>query len=932
MTALAGDQLKDLRLHLGDAAACVDSTTTARALYSTDASIYRIVPLAVAKPRDTSELQAVLAGARAVDLPVTGRGAGTSCAGNALGAGLVVDMGAHLTAVRSIDPDAMTAVVEPGLVQESLQRAAKPYGLRFGPDPSTATRCTIGGMVGNNACGPRALGYGTSATNLLDAEVVTGTGELLRLSAARGSATGQALLALAGSRRDLVEAEFGRFGRQVSGYSLEHLLTGDVPRFFAGTEGTLGLATELTVRLVRDPVHRVTVALGYASMAEAADAMAVVLPFAPTAVEGLDRRIVEVVRTRRGDAAVPPLPAGDGWVFVELAGDDLAEVTSRAERLLAAAAAVDGWIPSGSAAAALWTIRADGAGLAGVSLAKPAYAGWEDAAVPPLRLGAYLREFDALLDSYNLHGLPYGHFGDGCVHCRIDFPLVDADGPARYRDFVTDAARLVASYGGSLSGEHGDGRARSELLGAMYSPGAIELFGQVKALFDPHGLMNPGVLVDPDPVENHIREWERRTSPISVAEPQFAADVHRCTGVGKCVAADSAGGVMCPTYQATHDEAKSTRGRARMLQEMVNGSLVTDGWRAEEVHEVLDECIACKGCSSDCPTGTDMASYKSHVLDQAYRGRVRPRSHYSLGWLPRWIRLVGRVPGLGSLANVLLGIPGIVHIARWAAGVDQRRPLPRFAARPNRVTAQDRVDATMVPEGKPCVIWVDSFTDGFESSTTDALIDVLRDAGYDPQFLDQAACCGLTWITTGQLDGARHQLRHALDILHPVVAAGVPIVGIEPSCTAVWRSDALELLPDDPRVREVAKGVRTLAELLADTPGWTPPDLTGETIVAQPHCHHASVLGWSADEALLATTGADVVTLGGCCGLAGNFGVEQGHYDLSLLVAENELMPALRAAGPDAIVLADGFSCRKQVSDLTELNAITLAELLRTPR
>jgi Fe-S oxidoreductase len=714
----------------------------------------------------------------------------------------------------------------------------------------------------------------------------------------------------------------------VSGYSLEHLLTGDIARFFAGSEGTLGIATELTVRLVRDPVHRVTVALGYASMAEAADAMAVVLPFAPTAVEGLDRRIVEVVRRRRGDAAVPTLPRGDGWVFVELAGDDLAEVRSRAERLLADSGAIEGWLPEGSAAAALWTIRADGAGLAGVSLAKPAYAGWEDAAVPPLKLGAYLREFDALLDSYRLHGLPYGHFGDGCVHCRIDFPLIDEDGPERYREFVTDAARLVASYGGSLSGEHGDGRARSELLSAMYSPGAIELFGQVKALFDPQGLMNPGVLVDPDPVEGQIREWERRSSPISESQPEFAADVHRCTGVGKCVAADSAGGVMCPTYQATHDEATSTRGRARVLQEMVNGSLVTGGWRAEEVHEVLEECIACKGCSSDCPTGTDMAAYKSHVLDEAYRGRLRPRSHYSLGWLPRWIRLVGRVPGLGRLANVLLGVPGIVHIARWAAGVDQRRPLPRFASRPNRVLGQERVEETMIPDGKPCVIWVDSFTDGFETSTTDALIDVLRAAGYDPQFLDKQACCGLTWITTGQLDGARHQLRHALDILHPIVASGVPVVGIEPSCTAVWRSDALELLPDDPRVREVAQGVRTLAELLSDTPDWTPPDLSGTTIVAQPHCHHASVLGWSADAALLEKTGADVVTLGGCCGLAGNFGVEQGHYDMSLLVAENELLPALREAGPDAIVLADGFSCRKQVSDLTELNAITLAELL----
>lgn len=929
MTALAGDQLLDLRHHLGGAAACVDGTTTARALYSSDASIYRIVPLAVAKPRDTSELLAVLSAAREVGVPVTGRGAGTSCAGNALGAGLVVDMGAHLKAVLAIDPDARTAVVQPGLVQETLQRAARPYGLRFGPDPSTATRCTIGGMVGNNACGPRALGYGTSATNLLDASVVTGRGEVMRLSAASGSATGRALLGLAGSHRELVEREFGRFGRQVSGYSLEHLLTGDITRFFAGSEGTLGIATELTVRLVRDPLHRVTVALGYASMAEAADAMAVVLPFAPTAVEGLDRRIVDVVRRRLGDAAVPPLPRGDGWVFVEIAGDDLAEARTRAEALVAASGALEGWLPEGPAAAALWKIRADGAGLAGVSLAKPAYAGWEDAAVPPLSLGAYLRDFDALLDSYGLHGLPYGHFGDGCVHCRIDYPLTDDDGPARYREFVTDAARLVASYSGSLSGEHGDGRARSELLGAMYSEEAIALFGEVKALFDPDNLMNPGVLVDPEPVDGRIREWERRASAISLEQPQFAADVHRCTGVGKCVADDSDGGVMCPTYQATHEEAKSTRGRARVLQEMVNGTLVVDGWRSAEVFDVLDACIACKGCSRECPTGTDMAAYKSHVLDEAYRGRVRPRSHYSLGWLPRWIRLVGRVPGLGALANSVLGVPGIVHVARWAAGVDQRRPLPRFAPRPNRRAAQERVEESLVPGGTPCVIWVDSFTDGFESSSLDALVAVLRDAGYDPTFLDQQACCGLTWITTGQLDGARRQLRRALDILHPIVASGVPVVGIEPSCTAVWRSDAADLLPDDPRVQDVAKGIRTLAELLTATPGWTAPDLSGTHVVAQPHCHHASVLGWRADAAVLVATGADLVTLGGCCGLAGNFGVEQGHYELSLAVAENELLPALREAGPDAVVLADGFSCRKQVADLTELSAVTLAELLR---
>ncbi len=923
----AYDQLQDFRSELGSAAACVDATTLRRALYSSDGSIYRIVPTAVAAPRDTDELLAVLAAARSVRLPVTARGAGTSCAGNAVGAGLVVDVSRHLHRIISVDGE--RAVVQPGVVQESLQRAAKPYGVRFGPDPSTSTRCTIGGMVGNNACGPRALGYGTTATNLLDATVVTGTGEQLTLSTAGATATGRALLDLVAARAELVGRELGTFGRQVSGYSLEHLLPGreDITRFYAGTEGTLAIATELTVAMVADPPHRVTVALGYPSMADAADAMPVVLPFGPTAVEGLDRRIVEVVRRRMGEAAVPPLPRGDGWVFVEIAGDDLGEATARAQQLLAASGCLDGSLPAPKEAKALWQIRADGAGLAGVSLPNPAHPGWEDAAVPPARLGAYLREFDALLDSYGLHGLPYGHFGDGCVHCRIDFPLLDADGPQRYAAFVDDAARLVASYGGSLSGEHGDGRARSGLLHHMYSPGVIELFGQVKGLFDPDNLLNPGIIVDPDPVAGQVREAQRRTSPLTLAEPEFAAKVHRCTGVGKCVAPDATGAVMCPTYRATRDEVTSTRGRARVLQEMVNGSLVTGGWRAPEVHEALDLCLSCKGCSRDCPTGTDMAAYKSEVLDHAYRGRLRPRTHYALGWLPRWSRLLGAIPGAARLTNAVLKVPGVVHLARAIAGVDQRRPLPVFAHRPKR----KELGGAAPVGGTPVAVWVDSFSDGFAGSMVESTLQVLADAGYAPRLVEGRACCGLTWITTGQLDGARAQLRQALDVLHPIVASGTPVVGLEPSCTAVWRSDAAELL-DDPRVAEVAAGVRTLAELLGETPDWQAPDLSGRTVVAQPHCHHASVLGWAADQAVLEATGAEVVTVGGCCGLAGNFGVEKGHYEMSLAVAENELLPALRQAGPDAIVLADGFSCRKQVSDLTLLEAHSLAEVLAAHR
>ncbi|MGO4956108.1 FAD-binding and (Fe-S)-binding domain-containing protein [Luteococcus sp. Sow4_B9] len=936
------------------AAACTDTSTLTRAIYSSDGSIYRVVPQAVARPRTVDELTTVVRAALTVGLPIVPRGAGTSCAGNAIGEGLVIDVARHLNAIGGIDPETRTAVVQPGVVQQNLQVAARPHALRFGPDPSTATRCTIGGMIGNNACGPRALGYGRSADNVVALDVITGTGELVRLGEGGSDATPlPALRDLVATNLGTIRTEFGHFSRQVSGYSLEHLLPEkgfDVAKFFSGTEGTLGIITGATVRLVADAPVSMMVALGYASMPEAADDMPTILEFAPVACEGMDRRIYDVVERQHGAAALPALPRGDGWVFVELVGEDETEVRERCQALADAAHALEAWVVDDRALAAqLWKIRADGAGLAGVSLANPAYAGWEDAAVPPARLGAYLREFDALLTEHGLQGLPYGHFGDGCVHCRIDFPLDKPNGPAAYREFVEQAAALAARHGGSMSGEHGDGRARSALLPAMYSPEALSLFGQVKQLFDPKNLLNPGVLVDPVPVEADIRVAATVNSPLRLEDPEFVKAVHQCTGVGKCLADSTAGGgVMCPSFQATRDEKDSTRGRARVLQEMVNGSLVAQGWRSPEVHEALDLCLSCKGCSHDCPTGIDMPSYKSRVLHESYKGRLRPMSHYAMGWLPRWGRLVTKVPGVGAIANLGTQLPGLKHAVRWAAGVDQRRPMPEFrvagSARKSLDGTPPRKDRGMVAATRPtgaepggvlprreCVIWVDSFTDSFVGNQLAGLVQTLVAAGFEPRVLQENACCGLTWITTGQLDGARKQLRAAVEVLYPIVEAGIPIVGMEPSCLAVWRSDAKELLHDEPRVEAIAQGMHTLAELLLTVDDLALPNLSGHTIVAQPHCHHASVLGWKADAEILARTGAEVVTLGGCCGLAGNFGVEKGHYEVSVKVAEHDLLPALRTH-PDAIVLADGFSCRKQAKDLEDRDAMTLGELLAAHR
>ncbi len=894
----------------------VDDSTLTRALYSSDASLYRVVPQAVARPRHVDELDAILEVAREARVPVTMRGAGTSIAGNAVGEGIVVDTVRHLQRIGPIDPETRTAVVEPGVVHAALQRAAAPYGLRYGPDPSTHTRCTIGGMIGNNACGSRALGYGRTADTVVDLDVLHPAYEVP-----------QRLGDLVEGHLGHVRTSFGRFSRQVSGYSLEHLLPEQrsVPRFLAGSEGTLGIVRRATVSLVAEEPRDLLV-LGYPSMPEAADDVGPLLAVAEAwgssarmiACEGLDSRIVDLVRARSG--SVPDLPRGAGWLFVETGGPDRVGL---AEKLAASSAALERRrVTSPPEAAALWRIREDGAGLAARSLKTPAYSGWEDAAVPPERLGAWLRDFDDLLREHGLDGVPYGHFGDGCVHVRIDFDF--GDGGARFRSFLEEGADRLRTYGGSLSGEHGDGRARSELLTRMYDAESLRLFAAVKSICDPDNLLNPGVLVDPAPLDADLRPTRPRAQVNAGLRllhdgGSLANAVHRCTGVGKCVAPTTTG-VMCPSFIATREEKDSTRGRARVLQEALDGELV-GGLADPAVHEALDLCLSCKGCSSDCPTGVDLGSYKAEVLHQTYRGKRRPRSHYTLGRLPRWAALAAP---MAPVVDRLMGVGSVAGLAKSAAGIDQRRSLPGFARKTLRrsVRGGRRFDV----ETPDVWIWADSFTDHFAPHTAHAAIEVLAAAGLRAQVIDEAACCGLTWITTGQLDRARTIVERSVATLSSYVASGVPVIGLEPSCLAALRSDAVELT-DDPRAVEVAAGVRTFAELL-DELDWAPPDLTGVSIVAQPHCHHSSVMGWEIDERLLVGAGAEVVKVAGCCGLAGNFGMEQGHYETSVAIAESHLLPAVREAGNDVVVLADGMSCRVQLDDLADVHGVHLAELL----
>ena len=989
----------------------VDSSRGTRARYSSDAGLTRIPPLAVAFPRTPEQAIAAFDLARAHGVPLTARGGGTSCASNAIGPGLVLDFSRHMNRVISIDPEARTATVEPGCVGTTLQAAAGTHGLRFGPDPSSQNRATIAGMVANNACGPHATAWGRTCDNIVSLDCVDGQGRRFTATTRHDGALSDVpgLASLIDSNLAPIRTELGQFKRQVSGYSLEHLTPEggrNLAAMLAGTEGTLALILSITVRLVPLPEAPVLAALGYHSMIDAADDVPALLAHSPLAVEGMDRRLVDVVRAHKGPGAVPTLPEGDGWLLVEVGapGENLEVTLERARALCAESAAVDTVVyPPGAQASALWRIRADGAGLGGRTPPdgegggdQQAWPGFEDAAVPPEKLGDYLRDFTALMEEFDIDGLLYGHFGDGCVHVRLSMPLETPEGVAHSRAFLQSAARICAAHGGSVSGEHGDGRARGELLRFMYSPEMLDLFARVKHVFDPGNLLNPGVLAAPmdeaeassrskartagvagdpaelqpgvDSLDRNLRRVAARPIPADGGFAfthdggDFTAAVHRCTGVGKCRAVVS-GTFMCPSYLATREEKDVTRGRARILQEAANSQLVT-AIDSPEVLEALDLCLACKACSADCPAGVDMARYRSEALFRTYRGRMRPLSHYTLGWLPRLTRVTARVPGLASIANAAMSLTPLRSLAFRIIGLDPRRGMPTlqsgtFTAWARRRSlladsvpastnsdpisvAREREGATASsipdspilsgprdPSGRPyALVWADSFSQTLDDAGARAVVDVLEANGFAP-IVAPDACCGLTWITTGQLTGAKKHLASLLGVLAPFAASGIPIVGVEPSCTAVLRDDLLDLLPEDPRSGLVSSATHTLAEVLSAVPASerSLPRLEGVEIVAQPHCHHYSVMGWDADQALLESLGARVTRLEGCCGLAGNFGMEVGHYNLSVAVASHSLLPSL-SAKPDAVYLADGFSCRTQAAQLAGRGGVHLATLL----
>jgi FAD/FMN-containing dehydrogenase/Fe-S oxidoreductase len=792
-------------------------------------------------------------------------------------------------------------------------------------------------MIGNNACGSHSVAWGTTADNVLALDVLTYRGDRARL--ARGDAAARlpaplrdAVTALVDRHLAALRTRYPDLPRRISGYALDALLPErgrDWARAFTGSEGTLGVVTEATVRLVRAPAARALAVLGYADETAAAEAAPGLLPHRPLTLEGMAADLLS-------PAAAAALPPGGAWLFAETGGDTPGEAAARARALCRAAAGgtTGHAVVTGAAdQRRLWRLREDAAGLATrLPDGGEAWPGWEDCAVPPARLGAYLRRFRALLREHGLRGVPYGHFGDGCVHVRVDHDLLTPAGVARYRAFAEDVAALVVAHGGSLSGEHGDGFARAELLPRMYGDELVGAFAAFKDLWDPDGGLNPGVLARPLPLDSHLRFTGLPAGPVPVAfgyphdGGDFAAAVRRCVGVAKCRETGPGERVMCPSYRVTRDETHSTRGRARLLHEMLLGEVVTGGWRAAEVRDALDLCLSCKGCRSDCPAGVDMATYKAEFLHHHYAGRRRPAAHYALGRLPAWLSLVAALR-LTGVVDAAARVPPLAAAGKRLAGVDPRRDLPRLPREPFTRWWR-RGPGRRAGEGRPVLLFPDTFTNHLSPEAGRAAVAVFAAAGLRPVVPPGAVCCGLTYVTTGQLNLARRRMRRTLDRLGPALDAGLPVAVLEPPCAAALRTDLPELLPDDPRAARLAGLVRTFAGTLEEcAPDWAPPRLD-RPVAGQTHCHQHAVLGDAAERRLRERAGLSGGLAAGCCGLAGNFGFERGHFEVSVACAEETLLPAVRAAAPGTVLLADGYSCRLQLAQLGGHRARHLAEVL----
>ena len=916
-----------------------------RALYANDASAYRQVPLGVVVPRSKDDVIATVNLCREFEAPVFARGAGTGLAAQTVNEAVLIDFSKYMREIVEIDYDGKRARVQPGLVLDRLRERAEERDLTFGPDPATHSRCTLGGMLGNNSCGVHSIFAGVTADNVESLDILLYDGTLLTVSRGDDAITGAGaahlvsqLLELADRWGDRVRSGFPQIPRRISGYNLDRLLPEkgfDVAAALVGTESTCCFVLEADLKLLPSPQHRSLVLLGYDAPWTAADHVPEVMEFDPIGLETFDQRLVDN-ELKKGFKRHPELlPGGQAWLLCEFGGDTKEEADAKAERMTSAFKKKKNkeyldlkLYEDEEEVKQVWEIREGGVGHSKVPGEHPGWPSWEDAAVAPERCGEYLRDFDKLVKQHNLEVSCYfGHVGHGCLHTRLNWDFSTQDGIRRYRAFMEDAAALVASYGGSLSGEHGDGQARAELLDRMFGPELVEAFREFKAIWDPDHQMNPGKVSDPYPLDTNLR----MAPPYQPRQVQtyfsfhddggsFAAAAERCFGVGACRDQE---GVMCPSYQATWEEKHSTRGRARLLFEMMRGESLDGGWRSEEVKEALDLCLACKGCKNECPVRVDMATYKAEFLAHYYEGRLRPRQAYALGLIMFWARLASKAP---RLANSLASNP----LGKRLAGIAPERTPPRFADEPFASWFARR-GGTLVQGGRRVVLWPDTFTNYFDPQIAKAAVEVLEAAGCSVELPRGHLCCGRPLYDFGMLKLARRQLEQIVERLRPEIRAGVDVVGLEPSCVDVFRDELLNMLPHDEDAKRLSKQTFSFVEFLIERLDWRPPTLEAKVVV-QGHCHHrAAEKDMEHDRALLDRLGIDYEILDtGCCGMAGSFGYHAGeHYDVSVAVAEHTLLPKLEQTPQSTLVVADGFSCRGQIEQLGGRESLHVAQLVQ---
>jgi FAD/FMN-containing dehydrogenase/Fe-S oxidoreductase len=928
-----------------------------RALYATDGSNYRQVPIGVVLPRDADDVLAAVSICRQFGAPLLCRGGGTSLAGQCCNVAVILDFSRYMNKILEIDPVRRSARVQPGVVLDNLRNAAEKHHLTFAPDPATHDRCTLGGMIGNNSCGVHSVMAGKTDDNIEALEILTYDGVRLKVGATssdeleliihsighqggRRAEIYSRLKAISGAYGDLIRQRFPNIPRRVSGYNLNYLLPENgfhVARALVGSEGTCVTVLEATCRLVASPPERVLLVAAYPDIYQCADHVPEIMAHKPIGLEGFDDLLVNYTRVKGINAeGLALLPEGGGWLMVEFGAETASEAESRARGLMEALGRCANppqmrLYTDKRQTKRVWEVRESALGATSHTPGEPLnWEGWEDSAVAPEKLGAYLRDLRIMMAAYGYKGSLYGHFGHGCVHTRINFDLQSKEGIAKFRKFMEEAADLVVGYGGSISGEHGDGQARGELLPKMFGAELMQAFREFKSAWDPDWKMNPGKLIEPYKLDENLRLGASYAPAQPQTRFQFPADhgslaeaTLRCVGVGKCRRDE--GGVMCPSYRATREEEHSTRGRAHLLWEMTQGEIIRDGWRSGEVKSSLDLCLACKGCKSDCPVGVDVATYKAEFLSHYYEGRIRPRSAYAFGNIDLWARAASAVPGLVNLTTQL---PLLRDVAKLAAGIPKERNIPALAPQIFKTWFARRGGSKIA--GPRVLLWADTFHNYFLPSTARAAVEVLEASGFEVVVPRANLCCGRPLYDFGMLDRAQSRLLEILDQLSPAIEAGIPIIVLEPSCGAVFRDELLNFFPRDERAHALARETFLLSEFLEIHAKHVPLPRLERKALLHGHCHHKSIMKMTAEESVLRRIGIDFeAPAPGCCGMAGSFGFEHDKYDISRAIGELELLPAVRRAPPDWLIIADGFSCREQIAQGSPRRALHLAEVLQ---